>query len=264
MLRDDFLFDEMRHVSPRAFQALVVLLQHAGRNGKAFPGLDRCSEIMGASRDTARRAVEELVSRGLVTRVDRRGKTPIYTVAAHVFSRGSKSATPTKRTGSKSAEGDSKFAMGGIANLRPESDSLNQRRSNQTDDLRCSLGEKLVPVSQLKDWCIKTFTESPDGRASVFTREHLQKHHDTREMLLRVGVAHLTGELSEAFVVDGCEAMRHVDRWPDNPGGYLRSVWRESRHSPPSVGPGWFDEMLAAVELPASLLERLVPSQPTT
>jgi len=128
-----------------------------------------------------------------------------------------------------------------------------EKRREEKDDHLCSWKEKLVKVSQLRDWCTQTFMRSPDGRPGIVTPAHLDKHPDTRRLLLQVGVLRLCGAISEACVQDGCEALRRADSWPDNPGGYLRTVWSNSKHAPPRASPTWFAELLADVNLPEEI-----------
>ena len=161
--------------------------------------------------------------------------------------RRSKSNAPTV---TKSAPTQSKSNATTVTKSAPREE---KRREEKKDDHVCSWNKKLVPVSQLKDWCLETFLKSPDGRAALFTREHLDRHPDTRDMLLRVGVLRLSEAISEAFVQDGCEALRRAERWPGNPGGYLRTVWQASKYIPDGADETWFADLLDAVQLPAEI-----------
>jgi hypothetical protein len=256
MLRDSFVLNEVRKLPPRAVVVLLILLQHADRNRQAYPSLDRLAEIMGAScARTAARAIDELVEAGILTKTERPGSSWLYTIDERVIppdeKTPDKSVTPSQSRDDKPVRGTpDKSVTSPPTNLSQESYSKNHTQLNQRDDHLCSWNKKLVPVSQLKDWCTQTFTKSPDGRAAIFTRKHLDDHPDTRELLLRVGVLALAGAIPEACIQDGCEALRHVKRWPDNPGGYLRTVWSKSQHKPTGSDNGWFAALLAGVELP--------------
>jgi hypothetical protein len=113
------------------------------------------------------------------------------------------------------------------------------------DDRLCSWDGKTVKAPILKDWCNQQFVAG-----KVFTASALKKHTDTRDMLLRVGVLRLCDAVSEAFVEDGCEALRRCKARPNNPGAYLRTVWSRSKYLPDGVE---FAELLAAVVLPEGI-----------
>ena len=259
MLRDSFVLSELRKISHRALAALVIILQHAGRDRTAYPSLTRIAEIMGATNPrTATRAIDELVKADLITRTKRPGSSWLYTVSDRVTNRSNntpdKSVTPSQTGDDKSVRGTpDKSVTSPPTNLSQEPYMVNHTQLNQRDDHKCSWNKKLVPVSQLKEWCASTFLKSPDGRAAIFTAKHLDKHPDTRELLLRVGVLALCGAIPEALVQDGCEAMRHAEKCPDNPGGYLRTVWSGSKYRPTGAHNGWFNELLGGVELPEDI-----------
>jgi len=121
-------------------------------------------------------------------------------------------------------------------------DSTVQKSTEEksTPDHNCSWNGRAVETTHLKDWCNATFGKLHAGRS----RKALAANDRTKDLLLRIGVLRLADAVSEALIQDGCEALRTIERWPANPGGYLRKTWADSRHAPADL-----NSMLGAVEL---------------
>lgn len=111
-------------------------------------------------------------------------------------------------------------------------------------DHKCSWKGRAVEISQLKDWCKETFGNLHAGRS----KRSLGSDPRTLELLMRIGVLRLCDAVSDAFVQDGCEGLRTVERWPVNPGGWLRATWSDSQYAPANL-----KRMLGEVELPKGI-----------
>ena len=136
-------------------------------------------------------------------------------------------------------------------NASSVTESLPQDRTVQksteeksTTDHKCSWNGRAVEISQLKDWCKETFGRLHVGRS----KRTLASDPRTLELLRRVGVLRLCDAVSDAFVQDGCEGLRTVERWPVNPGGWLRATWSDSKHAPKN-----WNKLLGEVELPEGI-----------
>jgi hypothetical protein len=74
-------------VSNTAARALIVIAQHVGKTGTAYPGLDRIAKLSGVSMRTAQRAVGELLKHpeAPICRALRRNTSALYSLtrAAH-------------------------------------------------------------------------------------------------------------------------------------------------------------------------------------
>ncbi len=132
-----------------------------------------------------------------------------------------------------------------VTKALPQDSTVEESKEEKRDDHKCSWKEKLVETSHLKDWCRETFGHIAAGRGAA----QLSADEITRDMLLRVGVLRLCDAVSEAFVQDACEGLRKAERWPENPGGWLRTVWNESPHAPHNADAFWFDDLLHEVTL---------------
>jgi hypothetical protein len=161
-------------------------------------------------------------------------------------SKGAKARLQGAERAAKHRSKSRKSNAGSVTTPLPQDSTVQESTREERGDHFFSWKEKRVQATQLKDWCRATFVPITDARK----QRPLASDPETRDLLLRVGVLRLCGAVSEAFVEDGCEALRRVEHWPPCPGGYLRSTWNQSSHAPPDADPYWFDHLLADVTLP--------------